>query len=155
MASRWPSAGKTWRSRGLDWAPVLEVAVENARASKAAGRYRTIAGSAFEAELGDGYDVVLLTNFLQLHGPADCERLLRRVHAAMLPGGRALTLGFIPDESRISPPTQAMFAMTMLGSTPEGDAHPYSAYESMFANAGFARSEMVEIGPSRTIVSWR
>ncbi len=147
--------GENVEVAGLDWAPVLEVAEENARASKAAGRYRTIAGSAFEVELGAGYDLALLTNFLQLHGPADCERLLRRIHAAMLPGGRVLTLGFIPDETRVHPPTQAMFALMMLGSTPEGDAHPYSAYESMFANAGFTRSEMVEIGPSRTIVSWR
>ncbi len=147
--------GENVEVAGLDWAPVLEVAVENARASRIGGRYRTIAGSAFEVDLGDGYDLVLATNFLQLHGRADCERLLRRIHAAMLPGGRVLTLGFIPDESRVSPSTQAMFAMTMLGSTPEGDAYPFSVYEGMFANAGFARSEMVEIGPSRMVVSWR
>ena len=147
--------GENVEVAGLDWAPVLDVAIENARASRAGEHYRAIAGSAFEAELGDGYDLVLLTNFLQLLGVADCERVLRRIHAAMRPGGRVLTLGFIPDESRVSPPTQAMFAMMMLGSTPEGDAYPFSAYENMFARAGFARSELAEIGPSRMVVSWR
>ena len=72
--------GENVEIAGLDWAPVLEVAMENARVSGMGERYRAIAGSAFEADLGDGYDLVLMTNFLQLLGPADCERLLRRVH---------------------------------------------------------------------------
>ena len=56
----------------LDWAPVLEVAKSNARAAGVLSRYETLAGSAFEAEYGGPYDIVLLTNFLHHfdHRPA-------------------------------------------------------------------------------------
>ena len=47
----------------LDWAPVLEIARENAQAAGIAGRFRTVAGSAFEAELGGDYDAVLVQIF--------------------------------------------------------------------------------------------
>src|SRR6202048_1154985 len=48
----------------LDWAPVLDVAKENARNAAVSDRYRTIEGSAFEVEYGSMDDLVLLTNFL-------------------------------------------------------------------------------------------
>src|SRR5688572_22677324 len=48
----------------LDWANVVEVARENAVRHGVADRFTTIAGSAFDADLGTGYDLVLLPNFL-------------------------------------------------------------------------------------------
>ena len=47
-----------------------------------------------------GYDIVLLTNFLHHFDVATCEALLRKVHAALAPGGRAVTLEFVPNEDR-------------------------------------------------------
>ena len=38
---------------------------------------------------------------------AACVALLRKVHAALKPGGMALTLEFIPNEDRVSPPAAA------------------------------------------------
>jgi SAM-dependent methyltransferase len=49
---------------GLDWAPVLHVALENARKAGVQNRYTMLPGSAFEVDFGGPYDVVLLTNFL-------------------------------------------------------------------------------------------
>ncbi len=140
----------------VDWAPVLEVARENAARAGLDGRFHTISGSALEVDLEGGYDLILIANFLQLLGPAACESLLRRIHAALNPGGRALTFGFIPDEDRVGPPAQALFAATMLAMTPEGDAYPFSAYEAMFSRAGFARSELVTLASGqRAVVSHR
>src|SRR6266550_5727158 len=75
----------------LDWAPVLEVAKENAKQAGVADRYSTLAGSAFDVDFGTGYDLALLTNFLHHFDRAQCITLLRRVHAALKPGGRAVT----------------------------------------------------------------
>jgi ubiquinone/menaquinone biosynthesis C-methylase UbiE len=132
----------------VDWANVLEVAKENAAAKGIADRYSTIPGSAFEVEYGEGYDLVLLTNFLHHFDPPTDEKLLRKVHAALAPGGRAVTLEFVPNEDRISPPDTAGFSMMMLGSTPSGDAYTFSELERMFANAGFSRSEIHQLPPS-------
>ena len=132
----------------LDWTKVLEVAKENARHAGVADRYSTIEGSAFDVEYGSGYDLVLLTNFLHHFDPPTCETLLRKVHASLGEGGRAVTLEFVPNEDRISPPDAAAFSVMMLGSTPSGDAYTFSELQRMFANAGFARSEIHELPPT-------
>jgi ubiquinone/menaquinone biosynthesis C-methylase UbiE len=132
----------------LDWPNVLTVAEENAEAAGVADRHRTLPGSAFEVEFGSGYDLVLLTNFLHHFDPPTIERLLRKVHAALKPGGRAVTLEFVPEEDRVSPPIPAAFSLIMLAGTPGGDAYPFSEYQQMFRNAGFVRTELHALPPT-------
>jgi 2-polyprenyl-3-methyl-5-hydroxy-6-metoxy-1,4-benzoquinol methylase len=125
----------------LDWPGVLEIAKENARKAGVESRYSTLPGSAFDVEFGEGYDLVLLTNFLHHFDPPTCETLLRKVRSALKPDGRAVTLEFVPNDDRVTPPEAATFSLIMLGSTPHGDAYTFAELERMFANAGFARSE--------------
>jgi len=141
----------------LDWANVLAVAEENARVAGVADRFRTLPGSALAVDYGEGYDLVLLTNILHHFDVETCEVLLRRVQAALAPGGRAVTLEFIPDEGRISPAEAATFALVMLAMTPRGDAYTFSEYERMFRRAGFVRSELRDLPPSiqRVVISYR
>jgi SAM-dependent methyltransferase len=133
---------------GLDWANVLELSKENAKAAGVADRHSTIAGSAFEVDYGTGYDVVLLTNFLHHFDPPTNEKLLRKVHAALAEGGRAVTLEFVPNEDRVSPPGVAGFSLTMLTGTPSGDAYTFAELDGMLKNAGFATNEIHEIPPA-------
>jgi phosphohistidine phosphatase SixA len=153
FAQRYPRAEIT----ALDWPSVLEVARENARRAGVEGRYRAIAGSAFEVPLGGPYDLVLLPNFLHHFDPATCERFLAQVRAALAPGGRAVTVEFVPDEGRVSPPQAAMFSLVMLCSTPAGDAYTFAELESMFRRAGFAASELHAPSPAgpQVIISRR
>jgi len=123
---------------GLDWAPVLRVALDNARKAGVQDRYNMLPGSAFEVDFGGPYDVVLLTNFLHHFDYATNVGLLKKVHAALRPGGRAATLEFVPDEDRVSPPMPAAFAMTMLATTAAGDAYTLSELTAMYAEAGFS-----------------
>ncbi|HXG92907.1 MAG TPA: class I SAM-dependent methyltransferase [Blastocatellia bacterium] len=129
----------------LDWPDVLEVAKENAQKAGVADRYDTIAGSAFESDFGSGYDIVLLTNFLHHFDPPTNEALLRKVHAVLADGGRAITLEFVPNEDRTTPPVAAAFSLIMLSSTPSGDAYTFAEFEKMFSNAGFSRTELHEL----------
>ena len=145
------------RITALDWPNVLAVAAENARAAGVADRFRTLPGSALEVDWGEDYDTILLTNFLHHFDVAGCEQILRRVHRALAPGGRAVTVEFVPDESRVTPPDAASFALVMLAMTPAGDAYTFAEYERMFRNAGFAASELHPLTPSpqQVIVSRR
>jgi len=151
FAKRNPQAEVT----AVDWANVLEVAKENAQAAGVSDRYHTLSGSAFDVDYGSGYDVVLLTNFLHHFDPQTCEGLLRKVRAALAEGGRAITLEFIPNPDRVSPPQAAAFSLMMLGSTPSGDAYTFAELETMFRNAGFAHSEWCELPPTiqRVVIS--
>ncbi len=141
----------------LDWAPVLAVAEENAKKAGLAGRHSKIPGSAFDVDFGSGYNVVLITNFLHHFDIPTNESLLKKVHAALAPSGMVVTLEFIPNEDRVSPPMDATFSMMMLGSTPHGDAYTFAEYDRMFRKSGFARNEMRELAPTpqRVIVSYK
>ncbi len=122
---------------GLDWAPVLRVALDNARRAGVHSRYDMLPGSAFEVEFPGPYDAVLLTNFLHHFDTATCVKLLKKVRAALRPGGRAATLEFVPNEDRISPPMPAAFSMVMLTSTEAGDAYTLTELTAMYKEAGF------------------
>ncbi len=139
----------------LDWPQVLKVARENAKAAGVTNRFHELPGSAFDIDLGKDYDIILLTNFLQLFDPLAIENVMRKVHAALKPNGRAITLGFIPNEDRVTPPATAAFVIIMLGTTKGGDAYSFPEYAAMFRNAGFATSELVPLpaGPQSVIVS--
>jgi 2-polyprenyl-3-methyl-5-hydroxy-6-metoxy-1,4-benzoquinol methylase len=150
IAKRNPTA----RIVAQDWANVLKVAKENAQKAGVADRYETLPGSAFDVDYGSGYDVVLLTNFLHHFDPPTCEKLLRKVYAALNPGGVAVTLEFVPNEDRVSPPAAAAFSLMMLGSTVSGDAYTFAEYDKMFRNAGFSGSQIHALpGPEKVIVS--
>ena len=131
----------------VDWPHVLEVAKENARAAGVQDRYSVIPGSAFDVDFGTGYDLILLTNFLHHFDAATCEGLLRKIRPALAPGGKIITLEFVPNEDRITPPMPASFALTMLGSTSSGDAYTFSELDRMFRNAGFGNNVIHPIPP--------
>jgi ubiquinone/menaquinone biosynthesis C-methylase UbiE len=131
-----------------DWDNVLQVAEENAVKMGLAGRYRTIPGSAFEVELGEGYDVALLPNFLHHFDRATNVTLLRRVRAALKPGGLAAVVEFVPNDDRISPPDGALFAMRMLGTTPSGDAYTFAEIADMLRETGFGEAEARSLAPA-------
>jgi SAM-dependent methyltransferase len=130
---------------------VLEVAKENAAKAGISQRFHTIPGSAFDVDFGGSYDLVLITNFLHHFDPRTNERFLRKVHAALKPEGKAVTLEFCPDEDRVTPLSPARFAITMLQSTEHGDAYTFPELDAMFRHAGFAQSER-EILPSEQSV---
>lgn len=121
----------------LDWARVLDVAHENARKAGVAERFERLPGSAFELDYGGPYDAVLLTNFLHHFDVPTCIGLLRKVRAALQPGGISATLEFVPNEDRVSPPMAAGFSLTMLISTAAGDAYTFRELKAMHEEAGF------------------
>jgi hypothetical protein len=100
---------------------------------------------------------VLLTNFLHHFDVPTCQKLAAKALAALVPGGRALTLEFIPESDRITPPATASFALTMLATTARGDAYTFAEYEQIFAQAGFRRSEFHALPPTtqQAVVSYR
>lgn len=132
----------------VDWKNVLEVAKQNAEKFGVSDRYNTIEGSAFDVDFGEGYDVVLLTNFLHHFDVPTCETILKKINAAMKDDGKLFTLEFIPNDDRVSPPQEALFAFVMLAGTPAGDAYTFAELKSMSENSGFGRNEHVPLPPT-------
>ncbi|WP_010587744.1 class I SAM-dependent methyltransferase [Schlesneria paludicola] len=144
VAQRFVQANVT----ALDWPNVLEVATENARRAGVGNRHHLLAGSAFELDWGHSYDIVLLTNFLHHFDEPTCQQIAEKTHRALKSGGRALTLEFIPNADRISPPATAPFALTMLATTARGDAYTFAEYDQIFTRAGFTKNEFHALLPT-------
>ncbi len=139
----------------VDWKNVLEVAKENAARAGVQDRYQTLAGSALEIDLGAGYDIALLPNFLHHFDYATNVALIRKVRAALNPGARVFTVEFVPNDDRVSPPVPAAFSFTMLGATNGGDAYTFRELEQMFREAGFSSTGIHDIpnSPEKLLVT--
>jgi ubiquinone/menaquinone biosynthesis C-methylase UbiE len=143
VAQAYPNA----QIRAVDWPNVLTVATENAEKFGVADRHHLIPGSAFEVDFGTDYDVVLVTNFLHHFDVETNTNFMRKVYEALASGGKAVTLEFIPNEDRVSPPAEALFSMVMLAATPAGDAYTLGELVEMFENAGFNHNEHIPLPP--------
>jgi hypothetical protein len=132
----------------VDWAEVLAVALENAKAADVDDRFRTIGASAFDAEWGGGYDLILVPNFLHHLGRDDCVTLLRKVKASLSPAGQVLVVEFVPNADRVSPPLPAAFAFLMLVSTPSGDAYTLGDLDEFARLAGFRGATARPLAPT-------
>ena len=141
LARRNPQAHVT----GLDWATVLAVARENAARFGVGERYHTVPGSAFEAEFGSGYDLVLVPNLCHHFGREANVALFKKIRVALAPGGRIAIVEFVPNDDRVTPPTAAAFSLMMLAGTPEGDAYTFREYQEMLKAAGFRDVRMTPL----------
>ena len=140
---------------GLDWPRVMEVAKRNAGNMGVGDRYSVITGDAFTVDLKGPYDAVLLTNLLHHFDRGRCVALLKRLRAALKPGGKLVTLEFVPNEDRVTPPMSAGFSLVMLATTAAGDAYTFKELEGMMKEAGFGKSvvKQLEDSPQQVVVS--
>ena len=142
-----------WRTQRLtslfqDWDNVLDIARENVAKNGLSDRSSFLPGSFFDVDLGEGYDIVLLPNFLHHFDYATNIGLLKKAHAALAAHGQVAIIEFVPNEDRASPPDGAAFAMRMLGTTPNGDAYTLAEIDGMLRAAGFAPSEAQSLAPA-------
>jgi hypothetical protein len=68
-----------------------------------ADQYHLRPGSAFETDFGGGYRLVLVPNFLHHFDSPTCTTFLRKVQAALQPGGAAIA-ELAPHADRVTPP---------------------------------------------------
>lgn len=143
VAQQYPNA----EIYAVDWSNVLTVATENANRMGVGDRHHLIPGDAFDVDFGGDYDVALVTNFLHHFDAETCTRFMKKVCDALKPDGKAMTLEFIPNDDRVSPPGEALFALVMLAATPAGDAYTFSEIKKMCEDAGFSNNVHIPLPP--------
>jgi hypothetical protein len=55
---------------------------------------------------------------------------------------------WVPNEDRVSPPLPALFAMTMLLTTPKGTTYTAPELAAMLADAGFTSPDLIPLVPT-------
>jgi ubiquinone/menaquinone biosynthesis C-methylase UbiE len=131
-----------------DWPAVLAVAEENARRFAVSERYKLLPGDVLKADLGTGFDAVIIPNAMHLWDRATNVRFLKKVHAALAPKGPVIIVEFVPNDDRVSPTVPALFALNMLANTTAGDVYTVSEHRAMLSEAGFPECQIQELPPT-------
>lgn len=132
LARRWPDL----QTAVFDRPSVLEVARENIAAAGLAERVDLLPGDAFVDDLGGPWDVIFVSNLMHIYSDEENRRLTARCGSALAKGGRLVIKDFLLDESRLTPPGGAIFAVNMLISTEGGDCYTESEARAWLAAAG-------------------
>jgi hypothetical protein len=89
-------------------------------------------------------------------GPDGNRDLLRRVFAALAPGGRVVIQDHVMAPDRTAPRAGAMFAINMLAGTPEGGTYAEDEYRAWLGEAGFSEIRRIPLqGPNDLVVGTR
>ncbi|MDQ2996155.1 MAG: acetylserotonin O-methyltransferase, partial [Chloroflexota bacterium] len=124
---------------------VTEVAREIVATSGVADRVAVQAGDFKTDDLGTNFDLALLFGILVSEPPADAVALLRKIHAALGPGGLVAIRGFYLAPDRAGPLEATLSDLHMLLSTDAGTAHTVDDVAAWLHEAGFLPPETVAL----------
>jgi cyclopropane fatty-acyl-phospholipid synthase-like methyltransferase len=107
-------------------------------------------------QLGEGYDLVLVSAICHMLGVAENKDLLMRCFQALAPEGRVVIQDFILEPDKTAPKSAALFAINMLVGTEGGSTYTEAEYAAWLAEAGFEDMRHVRLpGPSGLIIGRR
>jgi len=115
-------------------APLVERYIEQAGV---ADRVHTRVGDLRTEHLGEGYDLVLLSNVCHMLDEKENARLIARCHDALAAGGRLAIQEFILDPDKCGPQSAALFSLNMLVGTRAGASYSEPEYAAWMRAAGF------------------
>ncbi len=111
------------------------------------------AGDFMTDPLGEGFDVVYISNILHMFGPEGCIGLLRRAAGALTSDGRLLIKDFFLAESRVEPAFSAQFSVNMLVATGEGRTYTLGEMEEMLNAVGFTATRTWTVAVHSTVIA--
>lgn len=123
----------------FDLPPVVNQAKRIMEREGFTGAYKTIEGDFFKDDIGEGYDLVFVSEILPMFALFDNIKLLRKVYDSLNPGGRIIIQDIIVNDNRTEPIEGTILALNMLVNTRDGDAYNYTDFwialkESFFKN---------------------
>lgn len=125
----------------FDLPTVVPISRECAELAGVADRVETQAGSYWDDELGEGFDLAIVSNILHSCGPEGCVTILGKAYRALAPGGRAAIHDFILGEDGTTPPWAALFSLNMLNAGNDGRSYTRGELEDFATQAGFEATE--------------
>jgi SAM-dependent methyltransferase len=129
------------RAEVLDLPEVVAIAERHIAEAGVGDRVTARAGDLRKDELGEGYDLVLVSAICHMLGEEENRDLFARCHRALVPGGRLAVRDFILDEDKTGPRWAALFSLNMLVGTERGASYSESEYAGWLREAGFSTVE--------------
>jgi predicted O-methyltransferase YrrM len=121
----------------LDLPAVRELAEETVASYGLSDRISFQGGDFNAPSLGQGYDVVLLSNILHDNTEEACRDLLHKSYDALVDGGLVVINEFYLEDDRAHPPVSGVFSLLMMLENQGAAEHPTSEIERWLLDAGF------------------
>lgn len=130
----------------FDRPPVVEMARVRLGAAGVLPRV-TLAGGDFATDpLPPGHDLAFVSAIIHQNSPAENLALYKRIHEALVPGGRVVIRDHVMQPDRTGPRAGALFAINMLVGTASGRTYTFDEIAGGLARAGFERVRLVQAG---------
>ncbi len=130
----------------FDLPEVLGFARERLEAEGLLERVNLVGGDFYDDELPGGHDLALLSAIIHQNSPAQNVELYRKVHRALMPGGRLVIRDYIMSDDHTAPRPGAVFAINMLVRTAGGSTYSYADCETGLREAGFDKISLIQAG---------
>jgi predicted O-methyltransferase YrrM len=133
LAQAWPHLSATI----VDLPTTVPIAQRNADEAGLGDRVGVLAADIVSDVLSGPYDVAILRGVLVVLAPDQARRVLSHVHRALLPGGAIYVVGWILDDSRVSPPDLATYNLQFATVLDHGGVYTEGEMRTWLAEAGF------------------
>jgi SAM-dependent methyltransferase len=135
------------RLEGVVLDRTVTVARQLVRTHRLGRRLQTRQGSLFTADLGSGYDAVLVSNVIHVFNERENRTLLKRVREALRPGGKVFIVEFFLDDSLTKPAKASVFSVMMYKFTASGRCYGWREVEGWLKRLGFGRFRRHRVTP--------
>lgn len=95
-------------------------------------------GDFHKDNLGDNFDLILMSNILHSHSHDECRKLVTKAFGALNINGQLVISEYVLDESGTSPLQSVLFSINMLISTSQGASYKRSDIALWLESAGFS-----------------
>lgn len=139
----------------LDLPEVTPLTLDYVRKAGVSSQVNVRAGDMLLADLGTGYDLVMLNAICHMFSEEQNRELFRRARKALaqIANGRLVVQDFILNPEKTGPTHAALFSLNMLVSTESGASYSECEYTEWMKAAGFADVRRINLpGPSSLIV---
>lgn len=133
MAEAWPHLSVTI----ADLPATIPVAQRYVDEAGVGDRVRVLATDILSGPLSGSYDVAILRGILIVLAPDQVRRALETVNRALEPGGVIYVVGWILDDSRVSPPELAAYDLLFLNEYDHAHLWTEAEIRGWLAEAGF------------------
>ncbi len=132
--------------------PITRQFVEEANATN---RVEILTADAVRDTLSGSYDVVVARHVVQVLSVDDSRALLSNLAAVLKPGGAIHLLGWILDNTRLTPQNTVGYNLVLLNGYDDGQAYTEQEHHEWLAEAGFVAFERVVFPDGESILTAR
>lgn len=131
-------------------APTTRQFIDDARMGD---RVTVLVGDAIHDSLNGSYDVVVARHLTQVLSEEECRILLTNLATVLTPGGVIHLVGWVLDDSRLSPQNIVGYNLILLTAYQNGQAYTEQEYREWFSAAGYEAFERVVLPDGSSIVT--